>query len=78
MVACLLAGDTVEVPDVAGVGGAAVVRAVDRAVDRVAVSWEDPAGCVVAWVTVGAVAVGLRVAVVVGADVARVVTVEVV
>lgn len=67
----------VAVPDVARLGEAAVVRTVARAVDCVAVLREGPVGRVVAQVTGGPVAVDLCVAVGTGADVARVVTAEV-
>lgn len=75
--ACLLWGGPVEVSDVAGIDCAVVVRIVDRAVDCVATLWEDAVGCVVAWVTVGPLAVVQGVSVWAGA-VARVVTAEVV
>ena len=91
VVACLLVGFPVAVPDVARLGEAfpvavpdvarlgeaAVVRTVARAVDCVAVLREGPVGRVVAQVTGGPVAVDLCVAVGTGADVARVVTAEV-
>ena len=59
MVACLLVGFPVAVPDVARLGEAAVVCAVARAVDCVAVLRVGPVGCVVAQVTGGPVAVDL-------------------
>lgn len=71
-------GDPVASPGVVGIGQAAVVRTVDRAVDCVAVLSRDVVGCVVARVTVGPVAVDPGVAVGAGPDVARVVMAEVV
>lgn len=57
--ACLLVGCSVAVPGVARLGEAAVVCAVARAVDCVAVLKEGPVGRVVAQVTGGPVAVDL-------------------
>lgn len=71
-------GDPVVGSGVVGVGHAAVVRTVDRAVDCVAVLSRGAVGCVVARVTVGPVAVDVGVAVGAGPDVARVVMAEVV
>lgn len=59
VVACLLVGCSVAVPGVARLGEAAVVCAVARAVDCVAVLKEGPVGRVVAQVTGGPVAVDL-------------------
>lgn len=71
-------GGPVAVSGAVGVGLPAVVRTVDRAVDRVAVLSSGPVGWVVACVTVGPVAVDLGVAVGASGDVAWVVVAKVV
>lgn len=75
--ACLRVGST-EVSDVCGVAGTAVVCSVDRAVDCVAELGVSVVGFVVAWVTVGPVAVDLVVLVGAAAEVGRAVMAEVV